>query len=75
MNCWQLIFLQSKANGVCMAEMGWPAQKWDRPQETWLQKRLRYLRKTQRQVLPNKFEVITRAGNPAGEKLQGVIGL
>jgi hypothetical protein len=75
MNYWQLIFLQSKANEGVYDGDGPPAQKWDWPHETWLQKRLRYLRKGQRQLLPNKFEVITRAGNPDGEKLQGVIGL
>jgi hypothetical protein len=48
MNYWQLIFLQSKANEGVYDGDGPPAQKWDWPHETWLQKRLRYLRKRQR---------------------------
>jgi hypothetical protein len=50
MNSWQLMFLQNRANnsfyyfGDSLA-----TQNWAWPQGTWFQKRLRYLRKKQRQ--------------------------
>ena len=45
MNSWQLIFLQSKVNnGGYYGELLLP-QNWDWPEETWFQKRLRYLRR------------------------------
>jgi hypothetical protein len=44
MNEWQLIFSQSKVNnGAYYGEL-LPPQNWDWPEETWFQKRLRYLR-------------------------------
>ena len=42
---WQLIFQQSKANNGAYYGDRLPAQNWDWPQETWFQKRLRYLRR------------------------------
>lgn len=51
MNSWQLIFRQSKANNGAYDGERLPAQNWDWPQETWFQNRLRYLRKTQWQIL------------------------
>ncbi len=51
MNSWQLIFLQSKANHGAYKGERLPTHNWDWPQETWFQNRLRYLRKTQWQVL------------------------
>jgi hypothetical protein len=58
MNCWQLIFLQSKANGGAYEGDGLHSQRSDWPQETWLQKRLRYLRNTRRQVFQKKTEQV-----------------
>ena len=43
---WQLIFQQSKANNGAYYGDRLPAQNWDWPQGTWLQKRLRYLRRS-----------------------------
>ncbi|MBI2350187.1 MAG: hypothetical protein HYV00_01660 [Deltaproteobacteria bacterium] len=51
MSSWQLIFLQSKANDGLYDEDGLPQQNWKRPQGTWFQKRLRYVREAQRQLL------------------------
>jgi hypothetical protein len=46
MTTWELIFLQSKANnGAYYDDASLPDLKWDWPRETWLQERLRYLRK------------------------------
>jgi hypothetical protein len=46
MNSWQLIFLQSKVNnGLYYGDL-FPAQNWDWPEETWFQKRLRDLRRS-----------------------------
>ena len=42
---WQLIFQQSKVNNGAYDGDRLPAQNWHWPQGTWLQKRLRYLRK------------------------------
>ena len=48
MNSWQLIFLQSKANdGAYYGDQLLP-QIWDWPEDTWFQKRLRYLRRDNR---------------------------
>ena len=44
MICWQLIFLQSKANRGIYNVDRLPAQNWNWPRETWFQNRLRYLR-------------------------------
>ncbi len=54
MNSWQLIFLQSRANNGAYGGDGLPAQSWDWPRGTWFQKRLGYLRKTQRQRITKK---------------------
>jgi hypothetical protein len=47
MSLWQLIFQQSKVNNGLYDGDRLPAQNWHWPQDTWLQKRLRYLRKNQ----------------------------
>jgi hypothetical protein len=47
MSSWQLIFQQSKVNNGLYDGDRLPAQNWHWPQDTWLQKRLRYLRKNQ----------------------------
>ena len=47
MSSWQLIFEQSKVNNGLYDGDRLPAQNWHWPQDTWLQKRLRYLRKNQ----------------------------
>jgi hypothetical protein len=44
---WQLIFQQSKVNNGAYDGDRLPAQNWHWPQGTWLQKRLRYLRKSE----------------------------
>jgi hypothetical protein len=44
LSSWQLIFQQSKVNNGPYGGDLLPAQNWDWPQETWFQKRLRYLR-------------------------------
>jgi len=51
MSTWQLIFLLSRVNNGEYDGERLPAQNWDWPQGTWFQKRLRYFRKTQRQIL------------------------
>lgn len=43
---WQLIFKQSKVNNGAYYGDQLPAQNWHWPRETWLQKRLRYLRRS-----------------------------
>jgi len=43
---WQLIFQQSKVNKGAYDGDRLPAQNWHWPQGTWLQKRLRYLRRS-----------------------------
>jgi hypothetical protein len=43
---WQLIFQQSKVNNGAYYGDRLPAQNWHWPQGTWLQKRLRYLRRS-----------------------------
>jgi hypothetical protein len=43
---WQLIFQQSKVNNGAYDRDRLPAQNWHWPQGTWLQKRLRYLRRS-----------------------------
>lgn len=40
-SCWQVIFLQSKVNGARYEEERLPELKWDWPQNTYLQRRLR----------------------------------
>jgi len=45
MSTWELIFLQSKVNDGAYNEASLPDLKWDWPRETWLQERLRHLRK------------------------------
>jgi hypothetical protein len=54
MSYWQLIFLQSKANDGRYDGDKFPSQKWDWPQETWFQNRLRYLQKSQWQLGPDR---------------------
>ena len=44
---WQLIFQQSKVNNGAYDGDRLPAQNWHWPQGTWLQKRLRFLRKVE----------------------------
>jgi hypothetical protein len=44
---WQLVFLQSKANGSSYDGDRLITQNWVWPQGTWFQKRLWYLRKNQ----------------------------
>ena len=53
MICWQLIFLQSKVNRAAYDGDKLPTQNWDWPKGTWLQNRLRFLRKTQQLVHDN----------------------
>jgi hypothetical protein len=48
MSSWQLIFMQSKVNNGAYNGDRLFAQNWDWPKETWLQKRLRDLRKDNR---------------------------
>ena len=50
MNSWQLIFLQSRANNGAYDEDGLPAQNWEWPQETWLQKRLAAYRRRDEKI-------------------------
>jgi len=40
MSYWQLILLQSKANGCCYHDEDLPQQNWQWPKNTWLQERL-----------------------------------
>ena len=54
MSDWQVIFLQSKANGGAYDGERFPGQKWDWPRSTWFQNRLRYLRKSQQPVVLRK---------------------
>ena len=57
MSYWQLIFLQSRANGAAYDKDGLPVQKWAWPQETWLQKRLRYLQENKnREIFQRNFK-------------------
>lgn len=51
MSAWQLIFLQSRANNGLYDEDELPQQNWKWPQGTWFQKRLRYVREMQWQIL------------------------
>jgi len=46
MNSWQLIFLQSKVNNGAYYGDQLPPQIWDWPEETWFQKRLSNLRRS-----------------------------
>ena len=48
MYCWQLIFLQSKANGGVYHGDSLSTHSWQWPEGTWLQRRLYHLRETQR---------------------------
>src|SRR5258705_1873337 len=54
MSDWQVIFLQSKANGGAYDGERFPGQKWDWPRATWFQNRLCYLRKSQPPVVRTK---------------------
>jgi hypothetical protein len=47
MSYWESVFLQSKVNRGAYDGDRLPTQNWDWPRETWFQKRLGYLRKTQ----------------------------
>jgi hypothetical protein len=47
MSYWESVFLQSKVNRGAYDGDRLPPQNWDWPRETWFQKRLRHLRKTQ----------------------------
>jgi hypothetical protein len=58
MSTWQLIFQQSRVNNGAYNGDSLPVQKWDWPEQTWFQKRLRSLRnqataKTNRSVHSN----------------------
>ena len=44
---WQLIFLQSKANGCLYSDEDLPDTNWHWPKNTWLQERLGRLRKNE----------------------------
>ena len=46
MSTWQLIFRQSRVNHGIYDGDRLPAQHWNWPQGTWLQERLRYLRRS-----------------------------
>lgn len=50
MSSWVVIFLQSRANNGAYDGDRLPAQNWDWPEGTWFQRRLRELRKPQREV-------------------------
>lgn len=45
MSTWQLIFRQSRVNNGIYDGDRLPPQNWDWPQGTWLQERMRYLRR------------------------------
>lgn len=45
---WQLVFQQSRVNNGAYDGDRLPTHNWDWPQDTWLQRRLRYLRKSNR---------------------------
>jgi hypothetical protein len=45
MNSWEWIFRQSKVNDGGYDGERLAVQNWDWPRDTWLQKRLRYLRR------------------------------
>lgn len=48
MNAWQIIFQQSRVNNGLYIGDALPAQNWQWPSGTWVQNRLRYLRKSNR---------------------------
>lgn len=48
---WQLIFLQSKANGASYHGDTLRRHNWEWPQETYLQRRLRYLKDSRLQPI------------------------
>ena len=50
----QLIFVESRANNCDYDEEQLPSLNWDWRKETWLQERLRHLRKTQRLTLAKR---------------------
>jgi hypothetical protein len=54
MSRWQVIFVESRAKDCDYDEDQLPSLNWDWPKETWLQERLRHLRKTQRRTLAKK---------------------
>jgi hypothetical protein len=45
MNAWEWIFRQSRVNDGAYDGDRLPVQNWDWPRDTWLQQRLRYLRR------------------------------
>lgn len=45
MNSWEWIFRLSRVNDAAYDGDQLPVQKWDWPRDTWLQQRLRYLRR------------------------------
>jgi hypothetical protein len=45
MKSWELIFRQSRVNNCTYDADRLPGQNWQWPQDTWLQTRLRYLRR------------------------------
>jgi hypothetical protein len=45
---WEMIFKQSKVNGAMYFGENLPAQNWKWPKNTWLQERLRDLRREER---------------------------
>jgi hypothetical protein len=47
LNFWQLVFLQSKVNGVPYHGEELPGHNWEWPKDTYLQRRLRYLKESQ----------------------------
>jgi hypothetical protein len=72
MSYWQLIFLQSRANGAAYDEDGLPVQKWAWSRETWLQRRLRYLQKNKKSAnisaqLQTGLEIARQGASQSGE--------
>ncbi len=47
LNFWQLVFSQSKTNGAPYHGEELPRHKWEWPKDTYLQRRLRYLKESQ----------------------------
>ena len=71
MICWQLIFLQSKANRGVYDGDRLPAQNWDWPRKTWFQNRLRYVREREQMTYDDHpLDFKTRAARLPEYKLQ-----
>ncbi len=59
-SCWQLVFMQSKVNGALYAGEELPGHKWDWPKNTYLQRRLQYIRRSQ---VSDEFADLNRSGD------------